>query len=68
MAAEQSHQYAVLRWLGYLRMLVIMPGKLRESRYKQLTEISVCGKSTYLHDTPLDLIRAEAHVASCVIN
>ena len=35
-AAEQSHQYNVVRWLGYLHMLVIIPGKLREARYKQL--------------------------------
>ena len=30
-AAEQSHQYNVVRWLGYLHMLVIMPGKLQEA-------------------------------------
>ena len=35
-AAEQSHQYNVVRWMGYLHMLVIIPGKLREARYKQL--------------------------------
>ena len=45
-AAEQSHQYNVVRWLGYLLMLVIMPGKLRETRYKQLTETSVCQNRT----------------------
>ena len=35
-AAEQSLQYDVVRWLGYLHMLVIIPGKLREACYKQL--------------------------------
>ena len=35
-AAEQSLRYDVVQRLGYLQMLVIIPGKLRETRYKQL--------------------------------
>ena len=45
-AAEQLHQYDVVRWMGCLCMLIIMPGKLRETRYKQLTETSVCQNCT----------------------
>ena len=35
-AAEQLLRYNVVRWLGYLHMLVIIPGKLQEASYKQL--------------------------------
>ena len=35
-AAEQLLRYDAVRWLGYLHMLVIIPGKLREASNKQL--------------------------------
>ena len=35
-AAEQLLRYDVVRWPGYLHMLVIIPGKLQEASYKQL--------------------------------